>query len=606
MKFYFHVTLLLFVSLLLTSFSMVSAMDIYVSPSGNDMNKASAEQPVKTLPMALRIAREARRLQDPAIQGGIQIHLAAGIYFPGEPVWIRPEDSGSNESPTTILSEGNAVISGSMQIRNWKVKGKLWVADIPDFEGCTSNFRQVWVNGTKAVRARDLDDFEKMERIRSIDKKNEILWVSASAVAKIRDVRHAEMILHNMWAISNLRIKSIELAGDSAGIRFHSPESKLQFERPWPSTMTQPGLKSPFYLTNHPALLDEPGEWYYDLDDRKLYYSPRAGETPGNTIADVPVMENLLNIEGTADRTVNHIQFKNIQFSHTTWLRPSVKGHVPLQSGLFMVDAYKLRPSIDRVNNHKLDNQGWLGRQEAAVKVNFAGNLLFDNCKFIHLGSSGLDMHLGCNNSDITSCTFEDIGGNGIMAGSFSPTALETHLPYIPADERDLTHDITIEDNLIHNVSNDDWGCVGIGAGYVNNVRILYNEISEVSYIGISLGWGWNRDLATMKNNLVKGNLIHHYARHMYDVAGIYTQGAQPGTMIIENNIHSIYHPTYVHDPNHWFYVYTDEGSSFITVQNNWTEGEKFLQNAIGPGNIWENNGPQVDAKIRNSAGRIK
>ena len=59
--------------------------------------------------------------------------------------------------------------------------------------------------------------------------------------------------------------------------------------------------------------------------------------------------------------------------------------------------------------------------------------------------------------------------------------------------------------------------------------------------------------------------------------------------------MHSIYKPGYVHDPNHWFYLYTDEGSSFITVRDNWTEGEKYLQNANGPGNVWENNGPKVD-----------
>ena len=59
----------------------------------------------------------------------------------------------------------------------------------------------------------------------------------------------------------------------------------------------------------------------------------------------------------------------------------------------------------------------------------------------------------------------------------------------------------------------------------------------------------------------------------------------------------------HVHDPNHWFYLYTDEGSSFITVRDNWTEGEKYLQNANGPGNVWENNGPQVDTVIRERAG---
>ena len=126
---------------------------------------------------------------------------------------------------------------------------------------------------------------------------------------------------------------------------------------------------------------------------------------------------------------------------------------------------------------------------------------------------------------------------------------------------------------------------------------------SGCRYSGISLGWGWTQTVNCMKNNQVHANLIHHYAKHMYDVAGIYTLGSQPKTYVTENCVHSIYKPGYVHDPNHWFYLYTDEGSSFITVRDNWTEGEKYLQNANGPGNVWENNGPGVDAAIRERAG---
>jgi hypothetical protein len=106
-----------------------------------------------------------------------------------------------------------------------------------------------------------------------------------------------------------------------------------------------------------------------------------------------------------------------------------------------------------------------------------------------------------------------------------------------------------------------------------------------------------------MRNNVVRANYIHHYAKRMYDVAGIYTLSVQSKSLISENVVDSIYSPAYVHDPNHWFYLYTDEGSSFITVKDNWCPAEKFLQNANGPGNTWINNGPMVDEKIRLAAG---
>jgi hypothetical protein len=59
----------------------------------------------------------------------------------------------------------------------------------------------------------------------------------------------------------------------------------------------------------------------------------------------------------------------------------------------------------------------------------------------------------------------------------------------------------------------------------------------------------------------------------------------------------------YAPDPDHWFYLYLDEGSSFITVRDNWCPAEKFLKNANGPGNLWKNNGPMVFDKIKGAAG---
>ena len=137
----------------------------------------------------------------------------------------------------------------------------------------------------------------------------------------------------------------------------------------------------------------------------------------------------------------------------------------------------------------------------------------------------------------------------------------------------------------------------------MRDIRILHNEISEISYTGISMGWGWNQQPCSMANNLISGNLIHHYAKHMYDTAGIYTLGSQPHTLIEGNVVRDIYTPGYAHDPNHWFYLYTDEGSSCITVRNNWTPAEKFLKNANGPCNTWENNGPAVADSIKAKAG---
>ena len=539
--------------------------------------------------------------------------MEGGTYAFHEPVFIRPEDSGTKESPTIIHSvdDEKVILSGGISINGWKKQGKVWVADVPVFNGRPLDFRQLWVNGKKAVRARDVEDFEKMNRICSVDEKNEILYVPAVSIRRLIDnkgnlkAKYAEMVLHQMWCVANLRIRSVEVQGDSAAIRFHQPESRIQFEHPWPRPMvTTDGHNSAFYLTNARELQDVPGEWYHDIDARKVYYYPREGEKMQEAEVIVPAVETLVRVEGTLDRPVCHIRFEKITFSYTTWMRPSEKGHVPLQAGMYLTDGYRIGPKMQRnYLNHPLDNQGWLGRPAAAVRVVAARQIDFERCRFEHLGSTGLDYEEAVQGGVVRGCLFRDIAGNGLLVGSFSPAAHETHLPYDPADRREVCTQQQINNCYFTEIGNEDWGCLAIAAGYVGDVNIEHNEISEVPYSGISLGWGWTQTVNCMRNNRVHANLIHHYAKHMYDVAGIYTLGSQPKSYVTENCVHSIYKPGYVHDPNHWFYLYTDEGSSFITVRDNWTEGEKYLQNANGPGNVWENNGPKVDSVIRERAG---
>lgn len=561
------------------------ATDLLVKPGAYSIEKA------------LQQAREERRLNNAT---DICLRLQEGVYQLNQPITIRPEDNG-----TRIVADGKVTISGGVSISGWKKEGKYYVADVPDFNGRPLEFRQLWVNGKKAVRARDVNDFEQMFRIRSVDKANETIYVPAKAVKKIINAKYPEMVLHEMWCIANLRIKNIKIQGDSAAVTFHQPESHVHFMHPWPSPMvTTDGHNSAFYLTNAKELLDSEGEWYLDARASKLYYIPRKGEDMGSAEVIAPAVETLVQVAGTPDEPVKDVTFEGITFSYATWMRPSVSGHAPLQAGMYMTEAYKLRPKMDRPNgDHKLDNQGWVGRPAAAVSLNCAENVSFTKCTFEHNASTGLDYHLYIKGGTVDRCTFRDIGGNGILAGGFSPEGFEAHKPYDPADRRIICTGLNITNNLITDVTNEDWGCVGIGAGFVRDIRICNNEISDVSYTGISVGWGWNQQPCSMANNLISGNLIYNYAKHMYDTAGIYTLGAQPHSLIEGNVVRDIYTPSYVHDPEHWFYLYTDEGSSGITVRNNWTPAEKYLKNANGPGNTWEDNGPAVADSIKANAG---
>ncbi|WP_442587295.1 right-handed parallel beta-helix repeat-containing protein [Pedobacter sp. AW31-3R] len=595
-----------------------SSARLYVSTKGNDAHSGSKDHPFRTLDMALRKAREMRRLADPSIQQGIQILLYGGLYQHQEPVVIRPEDSGTALSPTRIeaLPGEMPVLSGGITVSAWKkagsgvtglpaaAKGRVWVTEAPVYGDQVLDFRQLYINNVKAVRAKDTHS-GTMNRILSWNHDEQTCWIPAPA-ARLKSVAGMEMFIHQWWSIAVLRIKDMQVKGDSAKLSFYQPESRVQSEHPWPAPrISKDDGNSAFYLSNAIQFLDEPGEWYLDKLNRKLYYWPRKGEHLQTAKVTVPVLETVVKILGTIDRPVSYISFKGVGIEHATWLRPSKEGHVPHQSGMYMTDAYSLKiPGT--ADKKTLENQAWVGRPPAAVEVTFSSHTSFEDCRFQHLGSAGLDYKRGNHDDMIKGNVFKDIAGSGIQAGVFSDDTQEVHFPYQPADRREVCTNLLISNNLITDVTNEDWGTLGISAGYVNGIHIDHNDISEVSYSGISMGWGWTRTVTAAMNNRITANRIQRYAKHMYDVSGIYTLSAQPASVIEGNVVDSIYTAPYAHDPKHWFYLYTDEGSSFFTVKDNWTPAEKYLQNANGPGNVWENNGPGVSGAIKDAAGLEK
>ncbi|MXV15234.1 right-handed parallel beta-helix repeat-containing protein [Hufsiella ginkgonis] len=611
--------LLFSLTLVLFSPFKVTGAEIWVSPAGSDRNIGTRESPLATLNMAIRKARELRRLNDPALKDGIRVIIRGGIYLLGEPVFIRPEDSGTPSSPTTIMAAPgeHPVFSGGVKVTGWKrttgivpglpisAKNKVWEAPAPRAGGHLLLTRQLWINNLKATRARDRNT-DSMSRILSWDHRSQTCWIPKPKGFTSAGANGMEMLIQQWWATAVLRIKTTRIQGDSIQLSFVEPEGRVQSEHPWPAPwISKKTGNSPFYLTNAIRFLDQPGEWFLDEASQKIYYWPRPEENPATSSIIVPKLETLVKVTGTTDHPVSHLYFREISFEHTAWLRPSLTGSVPHQAGMYMLDAYKLEiPGT--LDKKTLENQAWVGRPAAGIELNYTDHTGFYGCRFRHMAATGLDYHRGNMSDEIKGNIFQDIGGTAIHAGVFSDESTEVHLPYNPSNEREITTKLLISNNLIQDAANEDWGCVGIGAGYVRDIRIAHNEVSEVAYTGISIGWGWTKTLNAMKNNIITANKIHHYARHLYDVAAIYTLSAQPASMITENYADSIYLAPYAHDPHHWFYLYCDEGSSYITVKDNWCPSQKFLQNANGPGNVWENNGPMVSADIKRNAGLEK
>ncbi len=130
-----------------------------------------------------------------------------------------------------------------------------------------------------------------------------------------------------------------------------------------------------------------------------------------------------------------------------------------------------------------------------------------------------------------------------------------------PAEE--VCKNISITDNYIQRIGNGHYGASGIQTFYTDGVNISHNELYDLPYSGICVGWGWTntKDSQTAKNNIVTNNYIHNYCQKAIDGGGIYTLGNQPGSVISGNYI--------TDQKNVYAGIYLDAGSQYFTVSDN-------------------------------------
>jgi hypothetical protein len=546
-----------------------------------------------------------RRLHKVGASDTLYIHLAEGTYYLGETLFVRPEDSGTPSSPTVIIGaeNGKSVLSGGVPL---EMKGD----DQPEYYYSYSLIRrkpifvrQLW-KGDEKVPHSSLVPLDSMINIIDFRKEEREVWIPLATFQPflkgdvVAELRNLEMILHQRWAIAILRVKDYAIEGDIVKLSFEEPESRLEFEHPWPQPVVNEDRGDGVLRTSSFNLLGgvcflKPGTWFQDNGSGVLMYRPTEIEQNlSNSSFTAPVLQTLVEVSGSLERPVHDIIFRHVSFQHAAWNRPSFKGHVTLQGGMYLLDAYKLQiPGLPE--KEYLENQAWIERPEAAVTVRGGQRINFECCEFTHLGATGLDYVWADSACVVKSCHFHDIGGTALALGAFPDRGFETHVPFRPVNMRELCSDFLIADNVIEDVTNEDWGCVGIGAGYVADCIIEHNIVRDVNYSGICVGWGWTPLDSGMKNNHIRSNKVYRFAKMLYDAGGIYTLSYMPGSTIEDNIIDEIYPPKYATNLR-GFYIYLDEATDGVTIRNNWCPEERFGDNRPGPDVHWENNGPKA------------
>ncbi|MGW2962787.1 RICIN domain-containing protein [Streptomyces sp. NPDC001220] len=525
----------------------------YVDPTnGSDSNSGtSTSAAFKTIAKA----RDVVRTVNSAMSGDIVVNLRGGTYPLTSPVDFTSADSGTNGHNVIYRAYGSEtpVVSSARSITGWTSAGNgQYKASVGDLD-----FRQLYVNGVRATRAR-YPDVGSHFQLQGSDKTAQVLKVLSSQVANWDHFSRVEMVLQLQWAENYLRLKSYTTSGGLASVSIQDHEAGILFQRPYPLLSNG----SPLHFENAHEFLTEPGEFYLDRDAQTLYYLPRAGETMASATVQVPTLETLFDIKGDSlGSPVHNLRFSGITFTQTNWTEAGDNGLLNGQGGNYNISA---DPS----------NKQYVNRPPAGVYAANADNLSFTGNTFTKMGSTALDLHHGVHNSAVTGNVVQDIAGNGIVVGKFSDPGVEYHTVYNPPaspageDAREVVSGVTVTNNLINRTGQDYLGTAGINAGFVHGTTIDHNDISDSPWAGISLGWGWQSATNAEGDNSISYNRIGNVVNQLCDTAGIYHLSNDPGTVINNNYVHDVVRtPTACSSGVGG--IYLDEGSNNMTVANN-------------------------------------
>jgi len=161
-----------------------------------------------------------------------------------------------------------------------------------------------------------------------------------------------------------------------------------------------------------------------------------------------------------------------------------------------------------------------------------ADNIRFERNTFRQLGASALNLSMGANDNVVVGNVIADVSGSGI--------SVDLNLEGNPADPRKVSRRNVIRNNDIAGTGRDYYQTVGIMVGYGDSTIIEHNELFEMPYSGISVGWGWEDRASVARNNLVRYNRVSGALNLMDDGGGIYLLSRQPGTVVAENYVHDL------------------------------------------------------------------
>ncbi len=515
----------------------------WVSPNGYGNSCSS------TMPCSVSTAQSQVRAAAPTMSGDLIIRFTSGTY---PAITLRDTDSGAKGYVVRYEAAAGAqpVVSGARRITGWSLRDaskNIWQAKVPR----TFTSRQLYVNGVRA----SLASKPVAGILGSLTKTSTGYTSTTTGMSGWRNPTDTEMVFPAGGSdpVAGGDQSVAPWTWSMCGVSAVSGTKVTVDSACWNKAATILGdvtlISKPTALQNNYALLGTPGQFYLDDPADTVYYVPRAGENLQSATVVMPEGTSLLSAVGTASSPIHDIQVAGLTFEYATWAPSTTVGVVDVQSNVIANDS------------------GGLTMIPSAVAFTRTRNVVFERNVLRHLGGGGVSFTAGTG-AIVRGNVVSDVSSTGITIGDAvtwsSPSVYDTGA--------------TVSNNVVRNVAAEYLGGVGIFAGWVKNTQITHNEVSDLPFIGISLGWGWNNSSA-MVDNHIDGNLVRNvHGSSLFDGGAIYVlgaQGASPGSTISGNFVSG--------DAQPYGALYLDAGASNWTVRDNVIEkapyGWLYLQN---------------------------
>ena len=535
---------------------------------GHDENDGTKKSPFQSIERAQEAIREIKNWT-----GDVVVHLAAGNYVLDETLKFTQND-GADKGYSVLYSgacANDTIISSGILLKGWKLSHDVpqvdgvYEVDVPNGAGYS---RDLYIGNKKADLASENTNQAEFSNRNSYgytvsgNMANMDTWRNQSDIEFVYDVG---------WTSNILPVQEIKKEDGVTKVVMKAEPFKNS------AIKLNCNPNKPNMIQNAFELLDETNEWYFDRERNKIYYIPEKGVDPNNLYIVLPTLEKLVEVKGEGTDKVYGLGFQDIGFKYTSFMRPHTDGQIELQAS-FVFD-----PNMEETNNH--DN---FLKTPGGVTAGYVEGMRVNNCIFATMAAAGFDYEEGVVGSTVAGSRFEQIGAAGMQIGGvrvrdaqpYSDVTYEQGVlnTSAGADPHRVSEDILIMSNVVDTVGVNFRGSIGIWAGYVRDLTLAQNELKNISYSGISAGWGWGIwdqggradfpnyykfDTPSIQERyVIENNNISSCMQRLNDGGAIYTLSNMPGSIIRGNYIHDI--------PNPYGAIYLDEGSGgMVDISHN-------------------------------------